>query len=78
MTTGIKLRRLWCRVRMFDLVVRFLPSVTILSVIISISIFSIVRVIRSSEFSCAETWTANERTRVWWLKMGTTIAVVLC
>jgi hypothetical protein len=59
-------------------IVRFLPSVTILSVIISICIFSIVHVLRSRESSCAETWTANERTRVWWMKIGTAIAVILC
>ena len=59
-------------------VARFGPSVTILSAIILLSIFFVVRALRSKTFSRAETWSEAERTRIWWLKIGTTIAVVLC
>jgi len=33
---------------------------------------------RSNTLSRAETWSEEERTRIWWLKIGATIAVVLC
>ena len=61
-----------------DVMLRFWPSATILSLIILFAIFLIDRAWHNKEFSRAETWTTNERTRVWWLKAGTTIAVVLC
>jgi hypothetical protein len=60
-----------------EFVARFGLSVTILSAIILLSIF-FVRVLRSKIFSRAETWSEDERTRITWLKIGTTIAVVLC
>jgi hypothetical protein len=53
-------------------------SITILSVIVVLSIFCIVHVLRSTARSCSKTWTDNERARIRWLTRGTTIAVVLC
>ncbi|SRR5712691_1579865 len=61
-----------------DFIARFWLSVAMLSTIILLSIFFVVHVLRSKTFSRAETWTEDERTRIWWLKIGTTIAVVLC
>jgi hypothetical protein len=61
-----------------DFVARFGLSVTMLSAIILLSIFFVLRVLRSKTLSRAETWSEDERTRISWLKIGTTIAVVLC
>jgi hypothetical protein len=61
-----------------EFVARFGLSVTILSAIILLSTFFVVRVLRSKTFSRVETWSEDERTRILRLKIGTTIAVVLC
>jgi hypothetical protein len=61
-----------------ELIAQFWLSVTIVFVIVSLSIFSIVCVLRSKTFSCSETWTEKERNRIRWLEIGTGSAMVLC
>jgi hypothetical protein len=61
-----------------ELVTRFWASVTMLAAVILLSTYFIVSVLRSKTFSCPATWTESERVRIWWLKIGTAIAVVLC
>jgi len=57
-----------------------LVSVAMLAAITLLSHFfySIVYVLRSKDLQLSETWTEGERIRIWWLKIGTAIAVVLC
>jgi hypothetical protein len=61
-----------------ELIARFWASVAMLVVITSLSAYSIVYVLRGKTSSGPETWTEKERIRIWWMKSGTAIAVVLC
>lgn len=61
-----------------ELVARFWVSVAMLAAISLLSTYFIRYVLRSKTSSCPETWTEKERIRIWWLKIGTAIAVVLC
>jgi hypothetical protein len=61
-----------------ELIARFWVSVAMLAAIALLSIYLIVHVLRSRTSSCPKTWTEKERIRIWWLKIGTTIAAVLC
>src|SRR5260370_33631872 len=61
-----------------ELIARFWVSVAMLAAITLLSIYSIVYDLRSKTSSYPETWTARERIRIWWLKIGIAFAVVLC
>jgi hypothetical protein len=61
-----------------ELIVQFGLSITTLFVILSLSIFSIVSVLRSRAFSDPETWPKKERIRLRLMEIGAGCAVVLC
>ena len=61
-----------------ELIARFWASAAMLAVITLLSAYSIVYALCSKTSNCPETWTEKERIRIWWLKIGTAIAVVLC
>jgi heme A synthase len=61
-----------------ELIARFWVSALMLAAITLLSIYSVVAVLRSKTSSCPEKRTEQERIRIWWLKIGTAIAVVLC
>src|SRR5476651_2272328 len=66
------------RMSVGEFIVQFWLSATILSVIVSLSVFPIVSILHSKTLGCPQTLTEEQRGRIRWLEIGTAVAVVLC
>src|SRR5262245_12558239 len=61
-----------------ELLERFWPAIAIIAVVGSLSVFCLFYALRRPVVTSSATWTTEERDRVRILKIGTSVAVVLC